>query len=46
MDALATFEDLKKHLLSPPLLSKPEASEVLYLYLSVSQKAVDAVLVC
>lgn len=41
----AAFEDFKNYLLSPPLLSIPEAGEVLYLYLSTIQKAVGAVLV-
>lgn len=41
----AAFEYLKKYLLSPPLLAKPEAGETLYLYLSVAQRAVGAILV-
>lgn len=32
----AAFEELKKYLLSPPLLSKLEACKTLYLYLSVT----------
>ena len=39
------FEDLKKYLSSPPLLSLSKLGEELYLYLSVSQVAVSAALV-
>ena len=39
------FEDLKKYLLSPPLLSPSRPREELYLYIAVSQAAVSAVLV-
>ncbi|XP_019176175.1 PREDICTED: uncharacterized protein LOC109171578 [Ipomoea nil] len=39
------FEELKKYLLSPPLLAKPEAGEALILYLGVSQGAISSVLV-
>ena len=39
------FEDLKKYLSSPPLLSLSKAGEELYLYIEVSQAAVSAVLV-
>lgn len=41
----ATFEDLKKYMLSPSLLLKQEAGEILYLYMLASQRAVGAVLV-
>ena len=39
------FEDLKKYLSSPPLLSSSRPGEELYLYIAVSQAAVSAVLV-
>ncbi|KAM2489948.1 hypothetical protein PS1_046878 [Malus domestica] len=35
------FQDLKNYLTSPPLLSKPEAAEDLYIYLAVSEVAVS-----
>ena len=40
-----TFEELKKYMAKPPLLAKPIADEVLYLYLAVSDKAISAILV-
>ena len=39
------FEDLKKYLSSPPLLSPTVPGEELYLYIAVSQAAVSAALV-
>ena len=39
------FEDLKKYLSSPPLLSPSKPGEELYLYIAVSQAAVSATLV-
>ena len=39
------FEDLKKYLSSPPLLSPSKPGEELYLYIAVSQAAVSAALV-
>ena len=39
------FEDLKKYLSSPPLLSPSRPGEELYPYIVVSQAAVNAVLV-
>ncbi|KAK3022983.1 hypothetical protein RJ639_046687 [Escallonia herrerae] len=39
------FEELKTYLSSPPLLSKPFPGEDLFLYLSVAEVAVSAVLV-
>ena len=39
------FEDLKKYLLSPPLLSPSKPRKELYLYIAVSQAAVSAALV-
>lgn len=39
------FKDLKSFLTSPPLLSKLEVGEELYLYLTASLKVVSSVLV-
>ena len=39
------FEDLKKYLSSPPLLNPSKPGEELYLYIAVSQAAVNATLV-
>ena len=39
------FEDLKKYLSSPPLLSPSRPGEELYLYIAVSQAAVSVALV-
>ncbi|XP_074306470.1 uncharacterized protein LOC141641717 [Silene latifolia] len=39
------FQELKRYLSTPPLLSKPEPGEPLFLYLSVTEAAVSAVLV-
>ena len=39
------FEDLKKYLSSPPLLSLSKSGEELYLYLAISQAAVSTALV-
>ena len=39
------FKDLKKYLSSPPLLSPSKPGEELYLYLAISQAAVNATLV-
>ena len=39
------FEDLKKYLSSPPLLSSSKPREELYLYIAVSQATVSAALV-
>ncbi|XP_063948038.1 uncharacterized protein LOC135152135 [Daucus carota subsp. sativus] len=41
----AALDDLKKYLSTPPLLSKPLEGEELYIYLSVTDHAVSAVLV-
>ncbi|KAK3029250.1 hypothetical protein RJ639_038156 [Escallonia herrerae] len=40
-----SFEELKAHLSSPPLLSKPFPGEYLLIYLSVTEVAVSAVLI-
>ena len=39
------FQELKKYLSSPPLLSKPTKDETLFVYLAVSSGAVSAALV-
>ena len=39
------FDDLKKYLSSPPLLSPSMPGEELYLYIAVSQAAINAALV-
>ncbi|KAL0390997.1 UNVERIFIED_CONTAM: Gag-Pol polyprotein [Sesamum calycinum] len=39
------FDELKKYLVSPHLLTKPETGETLYLYLEVSENVVSSVLV-
>ncbi|XP_022842043.1 uncharacterized protein LOC111365738 [Olea europaea var. sylvestris] len=39
------FQELKQTLESPPILTKPEPEDTLYLYLAVSQNAVSGVLV-
>lgn len=39
------FEDLKEYLASPPVLSKPERGEVLFVYLAVADGAISSVLV-
>jgi hypothetical protein len=39
------FENLKKYLMNPPLLSRPVEEEILYLYLAVSTSAVSSALV-
>jgi hypothetical protein len=40
-----TLKHLKETLSAPPVLSRPDQGEVLYLYLSVSSDAVSAVLI-
>ncbi|CAH9057530.1 unnamed protein product, partial [Cuscuta europaea] len=39
------FDELKRYLSSPPVLSKPRAGETLFLYLGVSTSAVSSVLI-
>lgn len=38
------FEDLKKHLVSLPLLTKPLKGETLYLYFSIGEESLSSVL--
>ncbi|KAK3031167.1 hypothetical protein RJ639_035190 [Escallonia herrerae] len=40
-----SFEELKRYLSSPPLLTKPVTGEDLFLYLSISEVAVSTVLI-
>jgi len=40
-----TFQDLKRHLASPPLLSKPALGEILFLYLAVSESAMSRAMI-
>ena len=37
------FEDLKRYLANPPILSRPDKEEVLYAYLAVTEHAVSFV---
>ena len=39
------FQNLKKHLVEPLILSKPITGEVLYLYLATTEHAISAILV-
>ena len=39
------FQELKKHLVKPPILSKPITREVLFLYLGTTEHAISVVLV-
>ena len=39
------FQDLKKILVKPSVLSKPRDGELLYIYLSVTKKAISLVLI-
>ena len=42
----AAFQDLKRYLSNPPLLSSSKEGENLYLYLAVSNTTVSAALIC
>nr|XP_017246425.1 PREDICTED: uncharacterized protein LOC108218012 [Daucus carota subsp. sativus] len=44
-ESQVAFEELKKYMAEPPLLSKPIDGETLYVYLAVSGQALSAVLV-
>nr|XP_017227468.1 PREDICTED: uncharacterized protein LOC108203223 [Daucus carota subsp. sativus] len=44
-ESQVAFEELKKYMAEPPLLSKPIDGETLYVYLVVSEQALSAVLV-
>ena len=44
-DCQSAFEDIKRFLTSPPLLSRPVSGEDLYLYLSVGSESLASILV-
>nr|XP_017246807.1 PREDICTED: uncharacterized protein LOC108218398 [Daucus carota subsp. sativus] len=44
-ESQVAFEELKKYMAEPPLLSKPVDCEILYVYLAVSEQALSVVLV-
>ena len=44
MKNVIAFQDLKEHLIRAPMLTAPELGEDLFIYLSVSDHAVSAVL--
>ena len=44
-ESQVAFDELKKYMADPPLLSKPVDGEVLYVYLAVFAQALSAVLV-
>ena len=41
----AVFQAIKKHMATPPILSKPEAGESLIMYLATTEHAISSVLV-
>ena len=44
-DCVVAFQQLKKYLSRPPIMSSPEADEVLYAYIAVAPHAVSLVLI-
>ncbi|XP_030925024.1 uncharacterized protein LOC115952080 [Quercus lobata] len=44
-DCVVAFQQLKKYLSQPPIMSSPEADEVLYAYIAVAPHAVSLVLI-
>ena len=44
-DSVVTFQQLKEYLSQPPIISSPEADEVLYAYIAVAPHAVSLVLI-
>lgn len=46
MECNKTFEDMKRHLASLPLLASPRLGEELFLYFTTFDEVVSAVLVC
>jgi hypothetical protein len=44
-ECVSAFEELKKYLSSPLLLSSPEPNEPLFLYLAISERAVSVVVI-
>ncbi|GKV01946.1 hypothetical protein SLEP1_g14452 [Rubroshorea leprosula] len=45
LECQAAFDELKSYLSSPPLLTKAEEGEILYLYLGISTVAISSILV-
>lgn len=44
-DYIVAFQQLKQYLSRPPIMSSPEADEVLYTYIAVAPHAVSLVLI-
>jgi hypothetical protein len=44
-DCEQAFQELKGVLASPPMLSKPDPGQILYVYLAVSDEAISAALI-
>src|SRR6266702_116093 len=44
-DCVRTFQQLKEYLAQPPIMSSPEADEVLFAYIAVAPHAVSLVLI-
>ena len=44
-DYVVAFQQLKEYLSQPPIMSSPEADEVLYAYIAVAPHAVNMVLI-
>ena len=44
-DCIVAFQQLKEYLSRPPIMSSPEADEVLYAYIAVAPHAVSLVLI-
>ena len=45
MDCVLTFQQLKEYLSRPPIMSSPEADEVLFAYIAIAPHAVSLVLI-
>ena len=44
-ECAAAFQQLKKYLSQPPIMSKPEVDEVLFAYLAIASYAISFVLI-
>ena len=44
-DCVVAFQQLKKYLSQPPIMSNPEADEVMYAYIAMAPHAVSLVLI-
>ncbi|XP_074328318.1 uncharacterized protein LOC141666223 [Apium graveolens] len=44
-DCQTTFEEVKRHLMNPPILSKAKPGEPLYLYIAAGERAVSSALI-